>query len=183
MRSQDGGGIGREDHLLPNKGIKISSACGTVPTEHLWNVARRPQIYRKASQSPRNEVGQKIKDKKGDKEFGMGACILGTESWRRKGFCILGKPLTSKVRWGELQNLRGKHSETDAPKAKWRNFITEIARGSHACGKQGLGVEIQASGLVLSERNGGWLPWRYSEGANMTQRKQTRENPGTTSVC
>ena len=144
----------------------------------MWNSSHRTSLEH-CQKTPDLQKGKPIsewgrakdKSKKGDKEFGMGTCILGTESWRRKGFCILGKRLTSKVRGGELQNRRGKHSETGVPKAKWRNFTTEIARGSHACGKQGLGG------------NGGWLPWGYSEGANTTQSKRTRKNPGTTSVC
>ena len=58
---QDGGGVRHGDHLPPHKYIKNTSACGTTATEHLLNAGRRPQTSKKASYSPQNEGGQKIK--------------------------------------------------------------------------------------------------------------------------
>ena len=61
---QNDGGIRWADLLPPNKYIKTSSACGTAPTDYLLNAGRRSQIFKKASQSPQSDVGQKIKIKK-----------------------------------------------------------------------------------------------------------------------
>jgi len=52
----------------PTNISKNSSARGTVPIEHLLNVDREPQSFRKANQSPQ-KVGQKIKTKRETKEF------------------------------------------------------------------------------------------------------------------
>ena len=58
---EDGGGIRWGDHQPPHKYITNSSDYGTTPPEQLLIDSRRPQISAKASQSPCNEVGQKIK--------------------------------------------------------------------------------------------------------------------------
>ena len=58
---QDGRGIRRGDHLSPHKYIRNTSTCGTTPTEHLLKAGRRPQISKKARNSPRTWVGQKKK--------------------------------------------------------------------------------------------------------------------------
>ena len=65
---QDGGGVRHGDHLPPHKYIKITSTCGTTPTEHLLNAGRRPQTSQKARNSPRTWVGQKKKEKTETKE-------------------------------------------------------------------------------------------------------------------
>ena len=44
---KDGRGVRCEDHLSPHKYIKITSTCGTTPTEHLPNAGRRPQTSQK----------------------------------------------------------------------------------------------------------------------------------------
>ena len=49
---QDGGEIGWGDHLSPYKYIRNSSPYGTNPTEYLLKAGRRPQTFKKASQSP-----------------------------------------------------------------------------------------------------------------------------------
>ena len=48
---EDGGGIRQENHLLLHKYIKNSSEYGTTSTEHLLNASKRPQTFKKASQS------------------------------------------------------------------------------------------------------------------------------------
>lgn len=99
-------GIGWEDHLLPNKCIKISSTCGTVPTEHL-NTARRPQIYRKASQSPRNEVGQKIKDKKRRQRIWDGGLHPGEGVVKEKRFLHTRKTPQARSEEGSFRTSEG----------------------------------------------------------------------------
>ena len=68
---QDGGGVRHGDHLPPHKYIKNTSTCGTTPTEHLMNAARRPQTSQKARKSPRTWVGQKKKEKTETKQQGQ----------------------------------------------------------------------------------------------------------------
>ena len=58
-RSQDGGGIGRGDHILSYKLTNF--------TKQLLMASRGHQAPRKATHYLRREVGQNIKDKKGDK--------------------------------------------------------------------------------------------------------------------
>ena len=65
---QDGRGVRRGDHLLPQKYIKNTSTCGTTPTERLLNACRRPQTSQKARKSPRIWVRQKKKEKTETKE-------------------------------------------------------------------------------------------------------------------
>ena len=74
---QNDGGIRWADLLPPNKDIKTSSACGTAPTDYLLNAGRRSQIFKKASQSPQSDVGQKIKIKKETKDLGTETCAPG----------------------------------------------------------------------------------------------------------
>ena len=65
---QDDGGVRRGAHLPSHKYIKTTSTCGTTPTEHLLNAARRPQTSQNARKSPRTWVGQKKKEKTETKE-------------------------------------------------------------------------------------------------------------------
>lgn len=61
--------------LSPSKiYIKISSARGANPTEQILNAGGGPQMSRKANQSPRNEIGQRIKTKRETQDLGMGTC-------------------------------------------------------------------------------------------------------------
>ena len=60
---QDGGGVGRGDHLPHHKYIRNKSTCGTTPTEHQLNAGRRPQTTPKARNSPCTWVGQKKKER------------------------------------------------------------------------------------------------------------------------
>ena len=61
-RSQDGGGIGQGDHFLSYKFIQR-----TKFTKELLIASSGHQARRKAAHCLRREVGQNIKDKKGDK--------------------------------------------------------------------------------------------------------------------
>ena len=66
-RSQDGGGIGRGDHFLPNKFIKRIIERRANFTKQLLIASWGHQAPRKATHCLREEVGQNIKDKKRDK--------------------------------------------------------------------------------------------------------------------
>ena len=66
--SQDGGGIGRGDHFLSYKFIERTIEHWTNFTKRLLIASRGHQAPRKATHCLRREVGQNIKDKKGDKK-------------------------------------------------------------------------------------------------------------------
>ena len=66
-RSQDGGGIGRGDHFLSYKFMERTIERWTNFTKQLLIASRGHQAPRKAAHCLRREVGQNIKDKKGDK--------------------------------------------------------------------------------------------------------------------
>ena len=66
-KSQDGGGIGRGDHFLSYKFIKRTIERWTKFTKQLLIASSGHQAPRKATHCLRREVGQNIKDKKGDK--------------------------------------------------------------------------------------------------------------------
>ena len=66
-RSQHGGGIGRGDHFLPYKFIERITERRANFTKQLLITSRGHQAPRKAAHCLRREVGQNIKDKKGDK--------------------------------------------------------------------------------------------------------------------
>ena len=101
--SQDGGGIGRGDYLLPLKFIKSSFECWAAFTKQL-NAGRGHQAPRKAAHSLWKEVGQNIKDKR-DKRVRD-----GDPSWGRS--CEGGevsKPyetLSHTGLWGVLESQR-----------------------------------------------------------------------------
>ena len=65
-RSQDGGGIGWGDHFLSYKFIKRTIEHWTKFTKQLLIASRGHQAPRKATHCLQREVGQNIKDKKGD---------------------------------------------------------------------------------------------------------------------
>ena len=122
-----------------------------TPTEHLLNVGRWPQTSKKVSHSPQNEVGQKIKIKKRDKEFERRICILGWELWRRKSLRTLSEmPSPSRDEGssseGKLLTVSSEgNTATSAWRAKQREFTTEIMSVStsqpraslHACYSEG----------------------------------------------
>ena len=66
-RSQDGGGIGRGDHFLSYKFIERTIERWTEFTKQLLIASSGHHAPRKATHCLRREVGQNIKDKKGDK--------------------------------------------------------------------------------------------------------------------
>lgn len=43
--------------------------------------------------------------------------------------------------------------------------------------EMGLGAEAKASGVGPQGKDQNWLPWRYSEGDNVTLQKQPKEKP------
>ena len=57
---QDGGEVGRGDHLPPHKYIKTTSTCGTAPTEHLLNTGRRPETSQKTPSDELQAEGGQI---------------------------------------------------------------------------------------------------------------------------
>ena len=66
-RSQDGGGVGQGDHFLFYKFIERTIERWTNFTKQLLIASRGYQVPRKATHCLWREVGQNIKDKKGDK--------------------------------------------------------------------------------------------------------------------
>ena len=66
-RSQDGGGIGWGDHSLSYKFIERTIERWTKFTKQLLIASSGHQAPRKAAHCLQREVGQNIKDKKGDK--------------------------------------------------------------------------------------------------------------------
>ena len=170
----DGGVIGWGDYVLPNEYRKKSSACGTIPIEQLLNTGRGPQTFRKSNQSPWNEVGQKIK-------------TTGRQRWDlcpREGVLKVEKlPHTRKPAHrrgqGELRNLRGKCSQTGAPKENGEHSPqrsceghfsakTWLAHSRPPTANGGWVGEAHSSGVHCHGEDQGLLPGRYSEVANMT---------------
>ena len=80
-RSQDGGGIGLGDHFLSYKFIEGTIELWTNLTKQLLIASRGHQAPRKATHCLRREVGQNIKDKKGDKELGTGKKLLKIQTY------------------------------------------------------------------------------------------------------
>ena len=151
---QDGIGI-RQGELTLYKFIKNSSACRTVPTKHILNTGRGLKTSKKASQSPQNETGQKIKIKREAKDFRMVTWALGRKSWRRKSFHTLGNhPLhpTSRV-MGELQNLRGNCS--DKFRDRWSEGKPEKIHQRDCCGT----VLPSWEAAHVPAVSGGWGQW------------------------
>ena len=66
-RSQDGRGIGRGDHFLSYKFMERRIEWWTKFTKKLLIPSSGHQVPRKAAHCLRREVGQNIRDKKGDK--------------------------------------------------------------------------------------------------------------------
>ena len=79
-RSQDGGGIGQGDHFLSYKFTERTIECWTNFTKQLLITSRGYQAPIKATHYLRREVGQNIKDKKGDKRARDGDPSRGRES-------------------------------------------------------------------------------------------------------
>ena len=77
-RSQDGGGIGRGDHFLSYKFIERTIEWWTKFTKQLLIASSEHQVPRKAAHCLRRDVGQNIKDKKGDKRAREGSLNRGS---------------------------------------------------------------------------------------------------------
>ena len=89
-RSQDGRGIGRRDHFLSYKFIERTIEHWANFTK-LLITSRGHQASRKATHCLRREVGQNIKDKKGDKRARDGD-TSGEGSLNRESFQSPGNP-------------------------------------------------------------------------------------------
>ena len=90
-RSQDGGGLGRGDHFLSYKFIERTTERWTNFTKQLLIASRGHQVPRKAAHCLGREVGQNIKDKKGDKRARDGD-LSGEGSLNRGSFQSPGNP-------------------------------------------------------------------------------------------
>ena len=166
---------GETTFSLPN----ISCACGATPTEQILNAGGGPQMSGKANQSPRNEIGQKIKTKKGRHRIWGWGSVLWRESWRRS-FHTIGTPLTSRVS-AKLRKLRGKHNRENSPQRSCRMAVTSGNRlicwglppvsGSWVCW---LGLCHGSSGKGPGLNAGTF--W----GSYTTQHRQNGENHGIT---
>ena len=92
-RSQDGGGTGRGDHLLPHKFIKRTFRRWANCTKQLLIASRGHQEPRKAAHCLRKEAGKDINDKKRDKRARDGD-LSWEGSHNRGSFRTPGKPRT-----------------------------------------------------------------------------------------
>ena len=95
---------------------KISSACGATPTEQILNAGGGPQMSRKANQSPRNEIGQRINTKWETKDFGMGTCPV--------------KGVVKEEKFPHNRNSSHKQGQCKAWEAQPTKFTTEIMPNS-----------------------------------------------------
>ena len=85
----------------------------------------------------------------------------------------------------ELQNLREECNMCMENKLKriqhrgqYWPALTSQRSCLHTCkSQQGLGAEVQASGIGTQKEDWGWLLWRYSEGVHTTQLRKSREKP------
>ena len=97
MELEDGGGIGWGDRVLPHKFIKRSFEHRANSTKQLLNAGGGHQAPRKAAHCLQKEVGQNIKDKKGDKRVRDGDPSQG----------------------GSCEREVSKHQETLSPAGLW----------------------------------------------------------------
>ena len=131
VQSQNGGGIGWEDHFLPHKFIKRSFEFWATFTKQLLNAGTGHQAPRKAVHSHHKEVWQNIKDKKRDKELGMETCP--GEGVLKKKFPNSRKPSHRQV-CGEFWNLRGQR-KLEKTTTTQNMHLTTTASGevAHRC--------------------------------------------------
>ena len=113
---QDGGRVRYGDQLHPHKYIRNTSTCGTIPTEHLLNTARRPQTFQTARSSPHTWVRQKKQQKTETKVKGR-----DLHQWegavKEEKFPHTRKPIHWRrqgVEGGKLRGHRGQHSNRGA---------------------------------------------------------------------
>ena len=86
-------------------------------------LAEDPRLPKKASQSPQNDVGHKVKFlKRETKDFRTGKCTQGRDSWRRKSFHTLRS--LSQAQSGENFRTSEGNIATGAWKEKQRKFTT-----------------------------------------------------------
>ena len=94
-RSQDGGGIGRGDQFLSYKFTERTIERWTKFTKQLLIASSGHQAPRKAAHCFQREVGQNVKDKKGDKRARDGDPSR-EESLNRGSFQSPGNPRTGR---------------------------------------------------------------------------------------
>lgn len=145
---QDGRVIGKGDKLS-HKYIQHSSAYGTTLTEHL-KASRWPQIFKKANQSPQNEVGQKIKRE--TKDFWDGDLYPG-----RKGRKFSAHLETSS-QVGSVESFRiSEGNETMCvQEAKQKEYTTEIMMNSTSQLRSGLHTHDHTLMTTIWESEG-WM--------------------------
>ena len=103
--SQDGGGLGWGDHFLSYKFIQRTIERWTNFTKQLLIASRGHQAPRKAIHCLQREVGQNIKDKKGEKRARDGD-LSQEGSLNRGSFQSAGNPRTGGS-GGSFQILEG----------------------------------------------------------------------------
>ena len=132
--------------------IKNSSAYGTIPTEYLLNIGRRPQTSKKASQSTQNEVGQKIKIKKNyrfqDGDLHPRKGVMKEEKFPHTHAQGQGGALEP---WkGMPLQVPGRQNGEKPPQRSLFNSTSQPRKSLHsrACLREwGLGTEAQACGV------------------------------------
>ena len=192
---QDGGWLRHGDHLPPHKYIKNTSTCGTIPTEHLLNVGRRPQTSQKAKNSPRTWVGQKKKEEQRQKNRDE-ICTSGRELWRRESFHTLGSPFTGRDRgWGvaagEASEPRRRAQQQGCRGQSWEIPAERISADQHSPAREAcllthqggweLGAEARASEVRSQAEDWGWLHEHSLKGASAPQLagRESGKKPGT----
>ena len=156
-RSQDGGGIGRGDHFLSNKFIERTIERWTKSTKQLLITSNGHQAPRKAAHCLRREVGQNIKDKKGDKKARDGDPSR-EGSLNRGSFQSPGNPRTGRS-GGSFQISEGNH-RLKCLKATPSRKVPQMP--APATSKRGRNGEERAAFLRVGTDQ---RAWEQSEGA------------------
>lgn len=144
--------------------IKNSSACRIASTEHHLNTDRRSQDFQKASQSPQNEVRQKMKIKKRERERILRWGPVPGEGDVKKEKFLHNRDLTHRRDTGEGASETSEGSATTgAQKAEWREFSPEsstIPAGEvYTASRQRVGAGYSGSGFKgrTPGEDQGWL--------------------------
>ena len=165
------------------------SACGTASAEHHLNTDRRSQTSRKASQTPQNEVRQKINIKEREREKGFRDGDLCLEEGDVKGDVSADSGTPSQAGTGErgLPRLRGERSDRCSAgrreRVQPRDRCWAARPGGEAAdtaSRQRVGPGYPGSGSRgrTPGEDQGRLPWRSSQRAGATQLGESRGKPG-----
>ena len=157
---QHGRGVRWKDHAPPQKHIKFTSACETIPTE-CW---QQTVGFQKGKPISSEWSRAKNKDKKETKDFGTGTCTPGTELWRRKSLHTLRNPLMGGGKGGASESQRGAQQQLlgrqNGKNSSQRSMWNSTSQHAHRS-EWGPGAEVQASGVRPQGEDRGWLPWTY----------------------